>query len=100
MAIKIEPLDDHLVVKPFYKDEMTAGGVALPEKLRQKQLEGEVLAVGPGNLSDSGQRIPLAVKEGDIIIYTKFSGTEIEVDNEKLLILKATDLLAKINENQ
>jgi chaperonin GroES len=99
VAIKIQPLGDRVLVKPFYKDEKTAGGVILPDKLKQKQLEAEVVEVGEGRLSDNGAPIPLKVQKGDIIICAKFSGTEVEIGDEKLTILNASDILARVIKN-
>jgi chaperonin GroES len=95
MPNKIQPLADRVVVRPSKGEEVTKGGIVLPDSAKQKPLEGEVLAVGPGKLSEDGKRIPMDVKVGDIVIYAKFGGTEINSDNDKLLILNVTDILAK-----
>lgn len=95
MAIKLQPLGDRLVVKPIEREEMTKSGIVLPDTAKEKPQEGEVLAVGPGRLSEDGTRIAMDVKVGDIVIYAKYGGTEIKVDNEELMILREGDVLAK-----
>ena len=95
MAVKLQPLGDRLVVKPIAKEEVTKSGIVLPDTAKEKPQEGEVLAVGPGRMTDDGQRIPLDVKVGDIIIYAKYGGSEIKIDNEELIILREADVLAK-----
>jgi len=94
--VKIQPLGDRLVVKPIEREEVTKGGIVLPDTAKEKPQEGEVVAVGPGRLSDDGkQRIPMDVKVKDIVIYTKYGGAEIKVDDEELVILRESDILAK-----
>lgn len=95
MAVKLKPLADRIVVRPLEKDEVTRGGIILPDTVKEKPQEGEVVAVGPGRLSDDGKRIAMEVKVGDIIIYAKYGGTEITIDDEKLMILREGDVLAK-----
>ena len=95
MAVKLEPLGDRLVVKPIQKEEITKSGLVLPDTAKEKPQEGEVLAVGPGRLTDDGERIPMDVKVGDIVIYAKYGGSEIKIDNEELIILRESDVLAK-----
>lgn len=95
MAVKLEPLADRLVVKPIEKEEMTKSGLVLPETAKEKPQEGEVLAVGPGRLSEDGKRIAMDIKKGDIVIYAKYGGTEIKIDEEELIILRESDILAK-----
>ena len=95
MAVKLEPLGDRLVVKPIAKEEVTKSGIVLPDTAKEKPQEGEVLAVGPGRLTDDGQRIPMDIKVGDIIIYAKYGGSEIKIDSEELIILREADVLAK-----
>ena len=95
MAIKIQPLADRLVVKPIEREEVTKGGIFLPDTAREKPQEGEVLAVGPGRLSEDGKRIDMDVKVGDTVIYTRYGGTEIKVDDEEVMILRESDILAK-----
>jgi len=95
MAVKLEPLADRLVVKPIQREEVTKGGIVLPDTAKEKPQEGEVLAVGPGRLSDDGKRIAMDIKVGDVVIYAKYGGTEIKIDNEELIILRESDVLAK-----
>ncbi len=95
MAIKLQPLDDRVVVKPIEREEVTKGGIVLPNTVKERPQEGEVLAVGPGKLSEDGKRVPLDVKVGDIVVYAKYGGTEIKVDDEELIILNESNILAK-----
>ena len=95
MAIKIEPLADRLVVKPIEKEVVSKGGIVLPDTAKEKPQEGKVLAVGPGRLSEDGKRIAMDLKVGDIVIYAKYGGSEIKIDNEDLIILRESDVLAK-----
>ena len=96
MAIKLEPLADRLVVKPIEKEEVTKSGIVLPDTVvKEKPQEGKVLAVGPGRLSEDGKRIAMDVKVGDVVLYAKYGGTEIKIDDEELIILRESDILAK-----
>jgi chaperonin GroES len=95
MAIKLQPLADRLVVRPIEAEEKTKTGIYLPDTAKEKPQEGEVLAVGPGRLSEDGKRVAMDVKVGDIVIYAKYGGTEIKVDDEELMILRESDILAK-----
>lgn len=95
MAVKLEPLADRLVVKPIEKEEMTKSGLVVPDTAKEKPQEGEVLAVGPGRMSDDGKRIAMDIKKGDIVVYAKYGGTEIKIDEEELIILRESDILAK-----
>jgi len=95
MAVKLQPLGDRLVVKPIEREEVTKGGIVLPDTAKEKPQEGKVLAVGPGRLSEDGKRIAMDVKVGDVVIYTKYGGTEIRVDDEEVVILRESDILAK-----
>jgi chaperonin GroES len=95
MAIKLQPLADRLVVKPIAREEVTKGGIVLPDTAKEKPQEGEILAVGPGKMNDDGKRIVPDVKVGDIVIYAKYGGTEIKIDGEELVILRESDILAK-----
>ncbi len=95
MAIKLQPLADRLVVKPVEREEMTKSGIVLPDTVKEKPQEGKVLAVGPGRLSDDGKRIAMDVKVGDRVIYAKYGGTEIKIEDEELVILRESDILAK-----
>ena len=95
MAVKLQPLADRLVVKPIEREEVTKGGIVLPDTVKEKPQEGEIMAVGPGKLSDDGKRIAMEVKVGDRVIYAKYGGTEIKIEDEELVILRESDILAK-----
>jgi len=95
MAAKLQPLADRVLVKPIEKEEMTKSGIYLPDTAKEKPQEGEVIAVGPGKMSEDGKRIALDIKVGDTVIYAKYGGTEIKVDDEELIILRESDILAK-----
>jgi chaperonin GroES len=90
----IKPLEDRILVRPEDQEETTVSGLVIPDTAKEKPQEGTVLAVGPGKRSDTGDLIPVDVKEGDRVIYSKYGGTEIKVDGEELLILSARDVLA------
>jgi len=94
---KIKPLDDRVVVEPIEAEEMTAGGIVLPDAAQEKPQRGTILAVGPGKLLDTGERGGLSVTVGDEVIYGKYGGTEIEVDGEEVKILRESDILAKVS---
>ncbi len=94
MAFKMQPLADRLVVKPIAREEVTKGGIVLPDTAKEKPQEGEVLAVGPGRMTEDGKRIPMDLKVGDIVLYSKYGGTEIKVEGEELMILRESDVLA------
>jgi chaperonin GroES len=95
MAINLQPLADRILVKPIEKEEMTKSGIYLPDTAKEKPQEGEVLAVGPGKMTDDGKRIAIDLKVGDTVIYAKYGGTEIKIDDEELIILRESDILAK-----
>ena len=95
MAAKLEPLADRVVVKPIEKEEMTKSGIVLPDTARERPQEGEVIAVGPGRLSEDGKRIAMDIKVGDRVIYAKYGGTEIKIEDDELVILREGDILAK-----
>ena len=95
MAVKLQPLADRLVVKPIEAEEKTKAGIYLPDTAKEKPQEGEVVAVGPGRTSDDGKRIAMDIKVGDIVVYTKYGGTEIKVDDEEYMMLRESDILAK-----
>jgi len=95
MAVKLQPLADRLVVRPIEAEEKTKAGIYLPDTAREKPQEGEVIAVGPGRLSEDGKRIAMDVKVGDIVVYAKYGGTEIKIDEEEYMILREGDILAK-----
>jgi chaperonin GroES len=89
----LEPLEDRIVVKPGEEEETTVSGIVIPDTAKEKPQEGEVVAVGPGRFED-GQRIPMDVKAGDKVIYSKYGGTEVKIEGEEYLILSARDVLA------
>ena len=97
MTISIKPLGNRLVVEPIEEEEITAGGIVLPETAKEKPQKGIVLAVGPGERNDEGEYMPLEVKEGDRVLFAKYSGTEVKYDGKKLLIMRESDILAKID---
>ncbi len=92
MAIK--PLADRILVKPLAREEMTKGGIYLPDTVKDKPQEGTVIAVGAGKRNDKGELIPMEVKVGDVVIYSKYGGTEIKEDGEEMMILRESDILA------
>jgi len=98
MAISITPLGNRIVVQPIEEEEITAGGIVLPETAKEKPQKGTVLAVGPGERNDKGEHMALEVEEGDKVLFAKYSGTEIKFEGKKLLILRESDILAKLNE--
>jgi chaperonin GroES len=95
MAAKLQPMADRVLVKPIEKEEKTKSGIYLPDTAKEKPQEGKILAVGPGKMSDDGKRIPMDLKVGDTVVYAKYGGTEIKVDDEELIILRESDILAK-----
>jgi chaperonin GroES len=95
MAITLEPLADRLVVKAIPKEEVTRSGLVLPDTAKEKPQEGEVLAVGPGRMTEEGKRIEMDVKVGDRVIYAKYGGTELKIEGEEIIILRESDILAK-----
>ena len=95
MAVKLEPLADRIVVKPLAREEVTKGGIIIPDTAKEKPQEGEVVAVGPGRVSDSGKRIAMEVAVGDKVVYNKYSGTEFKIDDVEYMILRESDVIAK-----
>lgn len=95
MAMNLNPLADRVIVKPIVKEEVTKGGIVLPDTVKEKPQEGEVVAVGPGKLGDDGKRVAMEVKKGDKVIYAKYAGTEWKDKGQEYLILRESDLLAK-----
>ncbi len=95
-SLKLRPLDDRVVVEPKEAEEVTAGGIVLPDSAKEKPQRGTIIAVGPGKLLDSGERGTLSVSVGDEVIYGKYSGSEIEIDGREVKILRETDILAKV----
>jgi chaperonin GroES len=97
VTVSIKPLEDRIVVKTLEAEQTTASGLVIPDTAKEKPQEGEVLAVGPGRWDEEGEkRIPLDVKVGDIVLYSKYGGTEVKYDNKEYLILSARDVLAVI----
>jgi len=94
--MNLKPLGDRIVVEPAEREDRTASGIILPETAKEKPQEGEVLAVGPGRRDEDGKRVPMDVKKGDRVLYAKYSGTEVKVDDKKLLIMKESDVLALV----
>ena len=95
--MKLKPLGDRLIVKPIEEEETTASGIVLPDTAKEKPQKGTVVAVGDGAWDEDGEkRIPLDVAEGDEVLYSKYGGTEIKVDGEDLLVLRESDVLAKV----
>lgn len=95
MAIKLQPLGDRILVKPLAKEEVTRGGIVLPDTVKEKPQEGEVIAVGTGKRSEKGEVIPMDLKVGDIVLYAKYGGTEVKLEGEDYMILRESDVLAK-----
>ncbi len=96
ISIRIHPLDDRVVVEPVEAEEKTAGGILLPDTAKQKPQRGRVVAVGPGKMTEKGDRTPLSVDKGDEVIYGRYSGNDIEVDGREIKIMRESDILAKI----
>jgi chaperonin GroES len=97
MALNLKPLGSRVVVEPLEENEVTAGGIVLPETAKEKPQKGVVLSVGPGDRDDEGKRIPMDVAVNDTVLFAKYGGTEIKIDGKKLLILRESDLLAIVN---
>ena len=95
--MKLKPLGNRLVVEPIEEEEMTAGGIVLPETAKEKPQKGKVISAGPGDRNEKGDRIQMDVKAGDTVLFAKYAGTEIKVDGKKLLILRESDVLAIID---
>jgi len=92
---KIEPLGDRVVIKPTPQEEVSKGGIVLPDTAKEKPQEGKIIAVGPGRLTEDGKRIAMEVKKGDKVIYSKYAGTEFKLENDELVIMREGDILAK-----
>ena len=95
--LKLKPLGGRVIVEPIEQEDMTAGGIILPETAKEKPQEGKILAAGPGDRDEDGERIPMEVQIGDKVLYAKYSGTEVKMDGKKLLILRESDILAVID---
>jgi chaperonin GroES len=92
---KIEPLGDRVVIRPIPKEEVSKGGIVLPDTAKEKPQEGKIIAVGPGRLTEEGNRIAMEVKKGDKVLYSKYAGTEFKLDGEELIVMREGDILAK-----
>ena len=98
MTQSLKPLGDRLVVEPIEQEEMTAGGIVLPDTAKEKPQKGMILAAGPGARNDAGERIALDVAVGDTVLFAKYAGTEIKLSGKKVLVLRESDILAIIEE--
>ncbi len=96
--VKFAPLGERVVLKPLERDEVSKGGIILPDTAKEKPQEGEVVEVGPGRVAEDGSRIAMELKKGDRVIYSKFAGTEYKDEDEEYLILRESDILAKISD--
>jgi len=96
VATKVKPLGDRVLVEPQEKEETTASGLVLPDTAKERPQEGKVIAVGPGRLNDEGKRIAMDVKAGDVVVYSKFAGTEYSENGTDYLVLRESDILAKV----
>jgi chaperonin GroES len=94
--MNVKPLADRVILKPLDAEEKTSGGIIIPDNVKEKPQKGEVVAVGPGKIADNGQKITMELKKGDKVLYGKYSGTEVTIDNKEYLILKESDVLAII----
>jgi chaperonin GroES len=92
--MNLKPLGDRLIVEPIEQEGLTASGIVLPETAKEKPMQGKVLAIGPGARKEDGTRIAMDVSTGDTVLYAKYAGTEVKIENKKYLILKETDVLA------
>jgi chaperonin GroES len=97
VAVTIKPLEDRILVQPLEAEQTTASGLVIPDTAKEKPQEGKVLATGPGRIDDNGNRVPLDVAEGDVVIFSKYGGTEVKYDGKELLLLNARDILAVVN---
>jgi chaperonin GroES len=95
--MKFQPLGDRVVIKPLQREERTKAGIVLPDTAKEKPQEGEVIAIGPGRMTDEGKRIPMELKVGDRVIYSKYAGTEYKDGDDEYLILRESDILAKVS---
>ena len=97
MALKLRPLGDRVVVEPLEQEERTESGLFIPETAKEKPQRGKIIAIGDGRRDDDGNRVPMDVKVGETILFAKYGGTEVKLDNQKLLILKESDILAVVD---
>lgn len=96
MSVSIKPLEDRIVIKQVEAEQTTASGLVIPDSAKEKPQEGVVVSVGPGRIDDNGNRVPLDVAVGDVVIYSKFGGTEVKYGGEEFLVLSARDILAVV----
>ncbi|NLE02251.1 MAG: co-chaperone GroES [Fibrobacter sp.] len=92
--MKVKPLADRVIIRPLEAETKTAGGIIIPDNAKEKPMQGEVIAVGPGKVADSGQKIDMNLKEGDKVLYGKYSGTEVSIEGTDYLIMRESDVLA------
>ena len=97
MATTIKPLEDRILIQPLEAVQTTASGLVIPDTAKEKPQEGEVVATGPGRIDDKGNRVPLDVAEGDVVIFSKYGGTEVKYDGQEYLLLNARDILAVVS---
>lgn len=95
----IRPLHDRVIARRIEQDEKTAGGIIIPDTAKEKPIQGEVIAVGPGGRDDSGKHIPMDVKVGDIVLFGKWAGTEVKLDGEEFLVLKESDIIGVVEKS-
>ena len=95
--MKFRPLHDRVVVRRLEAEEKTAGGIIIPDTVKEKPMQGEIIAVGPGARDDSGKLVPLDVKKGDKVLFGKWSGTEVKIDGQELLIMKESDIMGVLD---
>ncbi|MFN2194708.1 MAG: co-chaperone GroES [Anaerolineales bacterium] len=98
MSISLKPLGSRVVIEPIEEEDKTAAGIYLPENAKEKPQRGTVLSIGPGDRDDDGDRIPLDVTVGDIVLFAKYAGTEIKIDGKRVLIMRESDLLAIVED--
>jgi len=96
LATKLIPLADKLVIKPVVQEEVLSSGIVIPDTAKEKPQQGEIIAVGPGKLDDAGKRIPMDLKVGDRVLYAKYSGQEVKIDQEEVIVLSEKDVLCKV----
>jgi len=98
MAIKLKPLGSRFVVEPLEQEDVTSGGIFLPETAKEKPMKGTIVSVGAGDRDEDGKRLPMDVKAGDTVLFNKYAGTELKIDGKKLLVMKESELLAIVDE--
>ena len=96
MSVSLKPLEDRIIVKSLEAEQTTASGLVIPDTAKEKPQEGQVVAVGPGRVAENGNRVPVDVAEGDVVLYSKYGGTEVKVNGEEYLVLSARDVLAVV----